>query len=94
MRARIYDSGFALWLSARDTYEWARRPGSAWPCSELSGRRLWVEFDHSGLVDFSVDGVDGVDVPGDELSAIVADHIRRRIGEDHPAHFVAVGQFE
>lgn len=94
MKARIYDKGFALWLSARDTYEWARRPGSAWPCSELSGHRLWVEFDDNGLVDFTVDGREGFDVPGDELSAIVSDFIGQRITKDHPAYFVAVGQFE
>lgn len=93
MRANIYDNGFALWLDRRDTYAWANRPGSAWPCSELSGHRVWVEFDRNGLVDFTVDGRQS-EVSANELSAIVADHICRRIGPDHPAYFVAVGQFE
>lgn len=44
---RILDHGnsVAIWLSARDTYEWARKPGAAWPCSQLEGRRLYVRQD-------------------------------------------------
>ena len=93
---RFHDKGnaFALQLSARETYAWAHRAGSAWPCSFLSGRRLAVEFDRNGLFDLSIDGWRGdQDCPGDELSAIVADHVQRKMHASHPCWFVAVGQF-
>ena len=48
----------------------------------------------------SVDGVDGsslgdrgIEIPLDEFSAIVADFAQLRLAPDHPAYFVAVGQF-
>ena len=66
MRKRIDDNGFTLWLSKNDTYDWAHRSGAAWPCSELSGKRCVIEFDDNGLCDFTVNGRDGADVPGDE----------------------------
>ena len=50
MRTQITDSGVKLWLSANDTHRWATRPHAAWPCSELSGKRLFAEFDRGGLV--------------------------------------------
>ena len=94
MRFTDQGNGFCLWLSARDTADWARKPGAAWPCSWLSGRRLFVAFDSGGLVDLQVDGGKGdQDCPVDELNAIVADFAGKRLGEGHPCHFVAVGQF-
>lgn len=92
---RIKDNGnsVTLWASARDTYDWATKPGAAWPCSTLSGHRFVAVFDDGGLVDFSVDGRGGFDADGHELSCICADFLRGRISEDHPAWFVAVGQF-
>lgn len=95
MRFQDSGSGFALWLSARETYAWAHRTGSSWPCSFLEGRRLFVGFDRNGLCDLTIDGGRGdQDCPGDELSAIVADHAKRKLGKDHPCYFVAIGQFE
>lgn len=70
------NDGFKLWLSARETYNWAHRAENSWPCSELSGKRLFVEFDSNGLCDLTVDGQEGVDVPAHELNAIVGDFIR------------------
>ena len=66
-----------LWLSARDTYNWARRPGDAWPCSFLSGRRLFAEFDGQGdLIDLSIDGGRGdQDCPADEFTAMTDDFL-------------------
>ena len=68
---------YTLWLSANDTYVWAHRPGSSWPCSSLSSHRCIVYVDGNGLFDMTIDGkdIDNHDVPGDELEAIVADHI-------------------
>jgi hypothetical protein len=59
-------------FSARDTEDWATRPGAAWPCSALRGVAGWVVLD-------SVSG-DRVDIssswsdcPSDELDAFLAD---------------------
>lgn len=78
--------GIKLWLSANDTYLWATRPGASWPCSELRGRRLFVEFDGDGdLVDLAIDGGRGnQDCSSDELTAIATDHIASRY-PNHPA---------
>jgi hypothetical protein len=68
--------GYVLWLSARDTYSWAHKPGAAWPCSTLSDRRLVVVCDSNGLCDFTSDGKTAPDdIDGAELCAIVADHL-------------------
>jgi len=66
-----------LWLSANDTWNWATRPGQRWACSELSGKRLFVELDDGDLVDIAVNGKDShaYDVSADELNAIVEDHL-------------------
>lgn len=65
-----------LWLSANDTYNWAERPGERWPCSRLSGKRLFAEFDDGDLIDYAVEGKTGVDIPGDEFTAITDDFIK------------------
>lgn len=82
MRKQQDQHGSKLWLSASDTYSWAHKPGAAWPCSFLSGRRLFAEFDSRGdLVDLSIDGGRGdQDCPSHELDAIVADYL----GDEHP----------
>ena len=91
MRVRIHDYGVTLWLSANDTYEWARQ----WPCSELRGKAVVACFDSGGLCDLSINGGRGSqDCDGNEFSAICADHLRAKLPKDHPAYFVAVGQFE
>lgn len=69
-------TSYRLNLSARETYDWATRPGSAWPCSKLSNYRLMVEVDSNGLCDYSVDGRRYCDdLDGTELDAIVSDHL-------------------
>ena len=68
-------TGYRLWLSANDIYRWAFRTGSAWPCSDLYGSRLWVDVDGNGLCGIAVNGRNDCDVSGDELDAIVSDHV-------------------
>jgi hypothetical protein len=63
-----------IWLSAKDTYDWAHRPGAAWPCSTLSGHRLRATIQDDDLVDLTVDGRNDYEVDGGELDAILADH--------------------
>ena len=94
MRLAITRTGFTLWLSASDTYDWAHRSGQSWPGSQLSGRRIVAEYDDNGLLDLAVDGRDSDDDLGaDELNAIVHDHLIDRLPALHPAWDVTVGQF-
>lgn len=94
MRVQIDENMVRLWLSANDTFYWARRPGQAWPCSEISGRRLFAEFDWNGLLDLTVDGRHGVDIPASEFNAITSDFLSDKLPREHPAWYVAVGQFQ
>jgi len=84
MRLKTDSNGAALWLSAEETYQWAHRPQSSWPCSRLSGHRLFAAFDSRGdLVDYTVDGKD-VDLDSNEFNACVSDHLRC-FDPKHPA---------
>lgn len=64
-----------LWLSARDTYNWAHRLIISWPCSILSGKRLFAEFSDGDLVNYTVNGRPTFDVPADEFNAITSDFL-------------------
>ena len=79
MRTQVFDAGVKLWLSANDTYCWAER----WPCSELSGKRLFVEYDRGGLIDLAINGRMG-DCSNHELTAIASDHLRGKLPSGHP----------
>lgn len=63
--------GYVMWLSARDTYDWARKPEAVWPCSTLCDRAVCVQVDDNGL--YELHGADDID--GGELDAIVSDHL-------------------
>jgi hypothetical protein len=93
---RLIDNGdsFTVWLSANETYQWARRPGEAWPCSQLAGHRVRASFDTNGLYDYAVDGRYHDDLDCNEFNALIADHVGGRLHPNHPCYFVAVGQFD
>ena len=74
MRIKKTNSGTQLWLSANDTYNWAHKPGAIWPCSVLSGHRLFAEFSNGDLVDIIIDGR-SKDCPADEFNAITSDFL-------------------
>ena len=74
MRIKRNGTTIKLWLLTKDTYNWAERPGERWPCSQISGKRLFAEFDDGDLIDCTVGGF-SVDVPGDEFAAITSDFI-------------------
>lgn len=94
MRTQITATQVVVWISARETYDWAHRADAAWPCSRLSNKRLCATFDNHGLSELTVDGRSpSDDLDGTELSAICADHLARALPKDHPAYFVAVEQF-
>ena len=74
MRTQRYGNTVKVWLSANDTYDWANRPGESWPCSELSNKRVFAEFDHGDLVNVQINGRDR-DVPIDEFNAMIEDFL-------------------
>ena len=77
MRIKRTDFGIQLWLSATDTYNWAHRPNNKWPCSVLSGHRLYVQFDEShNLIDVTIDGK-SKDCPANEFNAITLDFMKQ-----------------
>ncbi len=77
MRIMKTDNSVKLWLSATDTYNWAHRSGDSWPCSQLSGRRVFAEFENNGdLVDMAIDGK-SKDCDATEFNAITSDFIGR-----------------
>ena len=93
MRVLVCENSVKLWLSAWNTRVWADRPGASWPCSQLRGKRLFAEFDQNGLVDIAINGRN-VDCDASEFNACTSDHLATRLPQDHPAWFVAVGQFK
>ena len=81
MRTQRFGNTVKVWASARDTYDWAHKPGAAWPCSTLSGHRFYAEFQGGDLVDLTVDGSsDEPDFDGHEFNAF----IQYMLGTDHP----------
>ena len=93
MRLKDYGHSVTVWISAEDTWQWANRSGSCWPCSSLSGKRLRATFDTNGLLDYAIDGRDHDDLDCIEFNALIADHVSERLAPDHPCYFVTVGQF-
>lgn len=82
MRANQSEYGTKIWISADDTYAWARQ----WPCSTLRGKRVFAEFAPNGdLIDLAVNGRSDADIDGHEFNACVSDFLRKRFGAEHPA---------
>ena len=77
MRIEKSGQGYTqLWLSANNTYDWAHKSGAIWPCSTLSGHRLYAQFDSYGdLIDMTIDGK-SKDCPADEFNAITSDFLK------------------
>ncbi len=67
-------AGFSVTATARQLWEWAHRPGSWWPCSDLAQlpRGIGAGFDSGGnLVELWRTG--SRDVAGHEFNAWVSD---------------------
>lgn len=64
-----------LLLTPADTHKWA----TIWPCSVLSGKTLYAEFDeHGDLIDYVVEDDYGpitIDIPADEFTALTSDFL-------------------
>ena len=78
MRIKKTKQTTRLWLSAVDTYDWANKSGAAWPCSVLSGHRLYAEFINFDLVDMTIDGK-SKDCSANEFNAITSDFLGGRL---------------
>ena len=76
------NKGYTIWLSARDTYDWAHKVGAAWPCSTLADNRIVACVDSNGLYDLTVNGKspnDHTDIDGSELDACIGDHLPKHL---------------
>lgn len=74
---KIHPTCNKIWLSENDTYRFAvgYYGTGTWPCSSLSGKRCFVEFDSKGdLVDYS--GPD--EASGTELMACISANLTKR----------------
>lgn len=94
MRTGIMADNVKVYLSTKETYCWANRPGKSWPGSVFAGRRIFAEFDSNGLVDCLIDGRYGQGFDGNEFNAIIADHLRAKLPKEHKLYFVIIGQFD
>ena len=94
----ITDAHVSIRATRSRLYDWAHRPGAAWPCSELARcEDIRVQFDTGGLVELVTHPADigeASDLTGDELSAWSSDVLRDVLPREHPAYEVCVGQFD
>lgn len=93
MRTKIHKDDVSVWISANETYRWANAVGTSWPCSTLSGHRIFAAFDSNGLVDIAIDGKD-TDCDANEFNALVSDALLCRLSPTHPCYDVVVEQFQ
>jgi hypothetical protein len=85
MRIDYWEGGLKIWLSARETHDWANKPGKSWPCSTLADHRLFAEFGANGdLVNMAIDERSDIDCPADEFNAIMADYLPNGVVEIYP----------
>lgn len=72
MKVMLTHDGCKIWLTKLDTRLWAERSGNQWPCSTLSNRRVYAEYDRRGdLVDIKV--TPKIQVDSIELHACMSD---------------------
>ena len=74
---KISPRSLKVWLSANDTYLFAvgAYGTGRWPCSQLSGHRVFIEFDSRGdLVDY----YGPPDVSNSELMACLSANLTKR----------------
>lgn len=87
IRVWVYPAGFVLRASPRGTEHWANTTDAKWPCSTIAGRRLYIEFDTTGLVDLSINSAgpdSGPPIDGWELNAFIADAVLPCLPTNHP----------
>jgi len=92
-KIKNYGDSVEIWLSRKDTYHWASRTGSVWPCSTLSGKSIYACFDSNGLLDYKVNGRCPADFDSHEFNSMIADHLLDKVCKHDAVYFVTVGQF-
>ncbi len=98
-RVDIRSHGVTITATHDELVSWSQRPSATWPCSTLADMvGIAATFDANGLVDLDQDpafdeATGEGEVAGDEFDAWSSDVLRLVLPEDHPAYFVAVGQF-
>ena len=82
-------NGYVMWLSAKDTYAWATKPGAVWPCSRLAGHRCMVEVERNGLCAVTLDGSHSLPFRfgRHEIKAIVTDYLPKGLRHLWPSTF-------
>ena len=73
MRTKKIGNTTKIWISANETYAWAHKIGKNWPCSTLSGKRVFAEINDGDLVDIVIDGKSDYDCDVFEFNAMIAD---------------------
>lgn len=79
MRLKIEGTRKRLWLSARETWDWANRHNLRWPCSTLAGAHLYAEFLEGNLVDYALDGHHSMELTAAEFDSITDDALTGRL---------------
>ncbi len=92
-RIQVYNRTVKLWASASDTYNWAHRPGSSWPGSQLSDSRLFAEFARGDLVDYAINGR-SADIDLSEFNAFTSDMLATKLDPSHPDYDALVTRFQ
>ncbi len=93
MKVVVSGRNVKLWSSANDTYNWAHRTGASWPGSQLSGKRLFAEFQKGDLVDLMVNGR-SADISSDEFNAATSDFLENRLPKKHEDYPFLVTRFQ
>ena len=88
MKFHLEEGYLDLLLSEGEIYLWVNKSGAEWPCSDLLGSSLFVEYDSNGICE-----VTNSKVTSDELNACVADHLENCIPNNHPMYYIVIGQF-
>lgn len=84
----IYQEAVIIEIAAEDTATWARR---GWPDAALAGHAITARCDSGGLYDYEVGK--GLSAPSDELNALTTELLHELLPREHPAYYVAAGQF-
>jgi hypothetical protein len=78
MKIKKTGNGIKIWSSERDSWRWANKPGSVWPCSSLADKRIYVELSPDGdIVDIKINGKQKGRIDDHELKSFINDILKR-----------------
>lgn len=74
MKIKKTENGTKIWLSSNDSWRWANRSNSRWPCSTLADKRIFVELaSNNDIIDIKVNGRDAKNIDAHELRCCLND---------------------